>query len=112
MKITRDLGPGANILLENLRFHKGEEENDPKCAKSLAQVVDVYVNEAFSVSRRSHASVVAILDFLETACVGFGFKNEIENLTRLIEKPERPFVSVFWRIGRRRADSDYGESSR
>lgn len=99
MKITRDLGPGGIILLENLRFHKGEEENDPKFAKSLAQVADVYVNEAFSVSRRSRASVVVILDFLETACVGLGFKNEIENLTRLIEKPERPFVAVFGGLG-------------
>lgn len=94
-KIAGDLAPGGIMLLENLRFHKGEEENDPRFAKKLAQVADVCVNEAFSVSHRSHASVVGILDFVETACVGFGFKDEIENLTRLIENPGRPFVAVF-----------------
>jgi phosphoglycerate kinase len=94
-KIAGDLAPGGIMLLENLRFHKGEEENDPKFARRLAQVADVYVNEAFSVSHRSHASVAGILDFVETACVGLGFKNEVENLTRLIENPERPFVAVF-----------------
>ncbi len=99
MKITRDLGPGGIILLENLRFHKGEEENDSKFTQRLAQLADVYVNEAFSVSHRSHASVVGILDFLEYACIGLGFKNEIENLTKLIENPERPFVAVFGGLG-------------
>ncbi|MER3445397.1 MAG: phosphoglycerate kinase [Candidatus Dadabacteria bacterium] len=94
-KIAGDLAPGGIMLLENLRFHKGEEENDPKFAKRLAQVADVYVNEAFSVSHRLHASVVGILDFIETACVGLGFKNEIKNLTRLIENPKHPFIAVF-----------------
>jgi len=94
-KVSGDMHPGSIMLLENLRFHKGEEENDPKFAKKLAKVADIYVNEAFSVSHRSHASVVGILDFFETACVGFEFKNEIENLSRLIEDPPRPFVAVF-----------------
>ncbi len=94
-KIAGDLAPGGIMLLENLRFHKGEEENDPKFAKRLAQVADVYVNEAFSVSHRSHASVVGILDFIETACVGLGFKNEIKNLTPLIENPQYPFIAIF-----------------
>lgn len=94
-KIAGDLAPGGIMLLENLRFHKGEEENDPKFSKRLAQIADVYVNEAFSVSHRTHASVVGILDFIQTASVGLGFNNEIENLTQLIEIPERPFVAVF-----------------
>jgi phosphoglycerate kinase len=94
-KVAGDLPPGGIMLLENLRFHKGEEENDPKFAKRLAQVADIYVNEAFSVSHRSHASVVSILDFIETVCVGLGFKKEIENLTRLIENPQHPFVAIF-----------------
>jgi phosphoglycerate kinase len=94
-KISSDMPPGSVMLLENLRFHKGEEENDPRFAKKLAKVADVYVNEAFSVSHRSHASVVGILDFFETSCIGFEFRREIENLRRLIEDPPRPFVAVF-----------------
>jgi phosphoglycerate kinase len=94
-KIAGDLAPGGIMLLENLRFHKGEEENDPKFAKRLAQVADIYVNEAFSVSHRSHASVIGILDFVETACIGFEFKREMENLTRLTQNPQRPFVAIF-----------------
>jgi phosphoglycerate kinase len=85
----------GDVVKKNLRFHMGEEENDPKFAKRLAQVADVYVNEAFSVSHRSHASVVSILDFIETACVGLGFKNEIKNLTPLIENPQYPFIAIF-----------------
>ncbi len=94
-KLSGDLSPGGVMLLENLRFHKGEEENDPKFSKRLAEIADIYVNEAFSVSHRLHASVVGILDFIETACIGLRFKNEIENLIRLIENPEHPFVAIF-----------------
>jgi phosphoglycerate kinase len=94
-KIAGDIPSGSVMLLENLRFHKEEEENDPRFAKRLAGVADIYVNEAFSVSHRSHASVVGILDFIETACIGLGFKKEIKNLSRLIENPERPFLAIF-----------------
>lgn len=94
-KIATDMAPGSVMLLENLRFHRGEEENDPKFSKRLAQVADVYVNEAFSVSHRAHASVSGILDFVETACIGLRFKKEIENLSRLVNNPPRPFVAVF-----------------
>ncbi len=94
-KLAGDMPPGSVMLLENLRFHKGEEENDPGFAKRVAAIADVYVNEAFSASHRSHASVSSILEFVETACVGFNFKEELENLGRLIENPPRPFVAVF-----------------
>jgi phosphoglycerate kinase len=94
-KIAGDMTPGTVMLLENLRFHKGEEENDPRFAKRLAAVSDVYVNEAFSVSHRLHASVSSVLDFVNAACVGLQFKKEIENLSRLIENPPRPFVAIF-----------------
>jgi phosphoglycerate kinase len=83
------------MLLENLRFHRGEEENDPRFAKRLSRVADIYVNEAFSVSHRLHASVVGILDFVQTACIGLRFKKELENLSRITENPPRPFVAVF-----------------
>lgn len=94
-KIASDMAAGSVMLLENLRFHKGEEEDDPKFSKRLAQVADVYVNEAFSVSHRAHASVSGILDFVETACIGLQFKKEIENLSQLVNNPPRPFVAVF-----------------
>jgi phosphoglycerate kinase len=94
-KVATDMPPGSVMLLENLRFHKGEEENDPRFAKKLAGVADIYVNEAFSMSHRSHASVVGILDFFQTACVGLEFKKEIENLGRLVYNFSRPFVAIF-----------------
>ena len=94
-KLSGDLSPGGVMLLENLRFHKGEEENDPRFAKRLAEIADIYVNEAFSVSHRLHASVVGILDYIDTACIGLRFKKEMENLNRLIENPEHPFVAIF-----------------
>lgn len=93
-KLAGDMFPGSVMLLENLRFQTGEEEDDPGFARRLAQAMDVYVNEAFSVSHRAHASVSAILDYVETACVGFQFKKEVENLNRLIQNPTHPFVSV------------------
>jgi phosphoglycerate kinase len=94
-KLAGDLSPGGVMLLENLRFHKGEEENDPRFAKRLSEIADIYVNEAFSVSHRLHASQVGILDYIETACIGLRFKKEMENLIRLNENPERPFVAIF-----------------
>jgi phosphoglycerate kinase len=93
-KLASDLSPGGIMLLENLRFHKGEEENDSRFAKKLAEIADIYVNEAFSVSHRLHASVVGILNHVEVACIGIRFKNEIENLSRLIKNPEHPFVVI------------------
>ncbi len=93
-KIAIEMPSGAVMLLENLRFHRGEEENDPSFAKKLSGVVDVYVNEAFSVSQRAHASIVGILDFVEVACVGFVFGREVQYLGRLLGDPERPFVAI------------------
>ncbi|MCI0453493.1 MAG: phosphoglycerate kinase [Candidatus Dadabacteria bacterium] len=94
-KLAGDLYPGGVMLLENLRFHRGEEDNDTRFAKRLAEIADIYVNEAFSVSHRLHASVVGILDYIEAACIGLRFKKEMENLTRLIENAEHPFVAIF-----------------
>ncbi len=94
-KLAGDLSPGGVMLLENLRFHRGEEDNDTRFAKRLAEIADIYVNEAFSVSHRLHASVVGILDYIDAACIGLRFKKEMENLIRLIENPEHPFVAIF-----------------
>lgn len=82
--------PGEIIFLENLRFDKGEEKNDQKFAKKLAAMAEVYINEAFSVCHRQHASVSAIKKYLP-ACAGFLLAKEIEMLNRAL-KPAKPLV--------------------
>ncbi|MCD6270501.1 phosphoglycerate kinase [bacterium] len=90
---SRNLKPGEILLLENLRFYKGEEENNEKFAKSLAKLADVYVNEAFSVCHRKHASIVLLPKILP-AFAGFRVKKEISVLTKIISDPARPLVVI------------------
>ena len=84
---------GEVILLENLRFHKGEKDNDLNFAKELSKLGDVFVNEAFSVSHRAHASIVGVPKYLPST-TGFLLEKEIEVLSNLLEKPERPFITI------------------
>jgi phosphoglycerate kinase len=86
--------PGDVALLENLRFHAGEEANDDGFAKSLARLADVYVNDAFGTVHRSHASVTGITKFVKVAAAGFLLKKEIEYLEGAVANPTRPFVAV------------------
>lgn len=86
-------GNGTIYLLENLRFDKGEEANDPEFAKKLASLGEIYVNEAFGVSHREHASIVGIPKFLLGA-VGLHFAAEVENLEKVINNPKRPLLYV------------------
>ncbi|OGM04508.1 hypothetical protein A2715_01190 [Candidatus Woesebacteria bacterium RIFCSPHIGHO2_01_FULL_39_32] len=88
---SENLKEGEIILLENLRFDKREEENDEEFAKQLASFGEVYVNEAFAVSHRAHASLVGIPKYLPHAA-GMRFVQEVEHLSRVIENPERPLV--------------------
>jgi len=81
------------ILLENLRFHKEEEANDPSFAKKLASFADIYVNDAFGASHRAHASVVAITKFIP-GCAGLLLQKELEALNSLLTDPKKPFVAV------------------
>lgn len=90
---VKKLKAGQILMLENLRFHEGEEKNTPKFAKSLADLADIYVNEAFSVCHRSHASVSAITKYLP-AYAGFNLANEIENLNKLLKGFKRPAVAI------------------
>ncbi len=90
---VRNMKDGDVVLLENLRFHKEEEENGRKFAKALASLADIYVNDAFSVSHRAHASVVGITEFLP-GCAGLLMEREVKGLRGLLEKPQRPFVAV------------------
>ena len=91
-KITK-MKPGDILFLGNLRWHKGEEENNEIFAKELAKYADIYVNDAFGVSHRSHASVDAITRFLPTYA-GILFESEITTLNLLLSNPKPPFYLV------------------
>lgn len=81
------------ILLENLRFLPGEEQNDPDFAAQLAELGDVYVNDGFSVCHRSHASVVRLPKLLPSAA-GLLLQSEVKTLSQIIDRPKRPFVVI------------------
>jgi len=87
------LEPGQCLLLENLRFHNEEKDNDVKFAQTLASYADVYINEAFSASHREHTSIVGIPKYLPSYA-GFALENEVQTLSTLMDKPKRPFVVV------------------
>jgi phosphoglycerate kinase len=86
--------PGAVLLLENLRFHKQEEENDPEFSRQLASLADVYVNDAFGSAHRAHASTVGMVAYLPQAAAGLLMDKEIEWLTRATRTPDRPCVAL------------------
>lgn len=83
---------GDVVLMENLRFYKGEEENDDSFAKKLAEGFDMYVNDAFAVSHRSAASLVGVTKYLPSYA-GDLLSKEVENISRVIKNPEHPFVA-------------------
>ncbi len=87
------LQAGEVLLLENLRFHAGEEANDETFAQRLARLGDVFVNDAFGAAHRAHASVHAITKFLPSYA-GLLMEREVTHLSRLLEAPEKPFVAV------------------
>ena len=87
-------GPGGLVLLENLRFHAEEEKNDAAFARELASLADVYVNDAFGSAHRAHASTEGIVHHVRQAAAGLLMAKELEHLGRVLEKPERPFVSI------------------
>jgi len=84
---------GDVLLLENLRFHPGEEKNDEEFARALSRLADVYINDAFGTAHRVHASLVGITKFLPSVA-GFLLKKEIEYLKGTINNPVRPFVAI------------------
>jgi phosphoglycerate kinase len=93
-KAVGALQPGGVLLLENLRFHAAEEENDPAFAKQLAALADVYVNDAFGSAHRAHASTEGITKFVPQAASGFLMKKELDYLGEALGNPKRPFVAV------------------
>lgn len=88
-----DLGPGEVLMLENLRFHRGEEENDPAFARALASLADVYVNDAFGTAHRAHASTEGVARHLP-AIAGFLMEKELRILGGLLTQAERPFLAI------------------
>src|SRR3989344_3342987 len=84
---------GEVVLLENLRFHNEEEENNEDFAKALASLADVYVNDAFGASHRAHASVVGIKNFIP-GYAGFLLEKEVKTLGNLLKSPKKPFIAV------------------
>lgn len=93
-KLSRDLKEGQVMLLENLRFHKGEEANDDYFAKKLAALCEVYINDAFGASHRAHASVVGMVTHVAEPGAGFLMKKEIAFLAPILKNPKRPFVAL------------------
>ena len=87
------LAEGQILLLENVRFHPGEEKNDPELAKAFAELADLYVNDAFGAAHRAHASTEGIARHLP-AVAGFLLQKELEVLGEALESPERPFTAV------------------
>jgi len=87
------LSPGDVLLLENVRFHPGEEKNDPAFAKELASLADVYVNDAFGTAHRAHASTVGVASYLP-AVSGFLMQRELEMLGGVLTNPRKPLVAV------------------
>ncbi|MBQ9467996.1 MAG: phosphoglycerate kinase [Clostridia bacterium] len=87
------LKPGQVMLLENLRFHQEEEKNDPAYAKALADMAEIYVNDAFGTAHRAHASTAGVADYLPAVC-GFLIEKEIGVMGKALENPARPFVAI------------------
>ncbi|HTK32635.1 MAG TPA: phosphoglycerate kinase [Candidatus Saccharimonadaceae bacterium] len=93
-RAAQALGDGEVLLLENLRFHKEEEANDPAFAKALAALGEMYVNDAFGTAHRAHASTEGVTHFLHPAVGGFLMHQELEYLGRALDEPRRPFVAI------------------
>jgi phosphoglycerate kinase len=85
---------GDVILLENVRFHPGEEANDPAFAKQLASIADLYVNDAFGTAHRAHASTAGVTQFLSPSVAGLLVEKELKFLQEAIENPKRPLAAI------------------
>ena len=88
------LNEGGALLLENLRFHPEEEKNDPEFSRQLAELADVYINEAFAASHRAHASVEGITRFVPACAAGYQLQKEIEYFKKALDNPQRPLAIV------------------
>jgi phosphoglycerate kinase len=92
-KYTFGLNPGEILLLENLRFHKEETENDENFSKELSKLGDIYINDAFGACHRAHASIMGLPKYLPSG-IGFLLEKEIKNLNKILEDPKKPLVAI------------------
>jgi phosphoglycerate kinase len=88
------LQPGQVLMLENCRFHAGDEKNDEGMSRALAELCDLFVNDAFGTAHRAHASTVGVTKFVPVSVAGFLMAKEVEYLSRALHNPARPFVAV------------------
>ena len=102
--LTENMKDGDIVLLENVRFHREETDNDPEFAKSLAALADVYVNDAFGTAHRAHASTAGVADYLP-AVAGFLIEKEINFMGEALNNPERPFMAI---LGGRKVSDKIG----
>ncbi len=93
-RVVEAMQPGDVVLLENLRFHPEEEQNDAGFAMQLARLADVYVNDAFGAAHRAHASTQGMVPLVVDRAAGLLLAREVEMLSRLLRAPEQPFVTV------------------
>lgn len=93
-KLVDDMADGDVILLENLRFHKGETENDKEFSSQLAALADVYINDAFAVSHRAHGSVVGVAELVSEKGAGFLLQTEMDYFHKSMDTPIRPLVAL------------------
>ena len=91
---VRVMKDGDVILLENTRFRPEEEKNDPNFSKELAELCDIYVNDAFGTAHRAHCSTVGVAEYADESATGYLMEKEIEYLGNAVEEPKRPFVAV------------------
>ena len=92
--VVNAMDEGDIVLLENVRFHKGEEKNDEELSTAFARLADVYVNDAFGAAHRAHASTEGIAKFVPVAVSGFLMEKELEVLGQALSTPERPFTAI------------------
>jgi phosphoglycerate kinase len=93
-RVVNQMQPGQVMVLENLRFHPEEEKNDSGFAEALAQLGDVYVNDAFGSAHRAHASTEGVTKYLHPAVAGYLMKKELDYLGKALADPVKPFVAV------------------
>lgn len=93
-KMVSNLEPGDVLLLENLRFHKEETNNDENFARQLAELADVYVNDAFGSAHRAHASTEGVTKFFDKCAAGYLMQKELEYLGNAVSNPKRPFTAI------------------
>ncbi|HLG31608.1 MAG TPA: phosphoglycerate kinase, partial [Ignavibacteriaceae bacterium] len=93
-KLINEMKPGDVVLLENLRFHKEEEKNDPEFSKKLAKLGDIYINDAFGSAHRAHASTEGVTKFIKVCAAGYLMQKELDYLGSALSNPKRPYCAV------------------